>query len=121
AVAILLVITAVAAIECIHIHARTLDLGNNARWAAHTAALDASHRGSLASWFAAMLLAGGALLSVVTFGIRLHRVDDYRGRFPVGLWTAGALVWASLDAATGIHDAVGLGLMTLAGQAMNHS
>lgn len=114
AVTVLLAVTAVATIECIHIHARTVDFGS----AAHVAALDATERGSLASWFASLLLAGGAALSLVVFGIRLHRVDDYRGRYRVWLWTAAALVWASLDAATGVHDAVGLGLATAAGQAL---
>jgi hypothetical protein len=115
AAAILLAVTAVATIECIHIHARTIDLGS----AAHVAALDASQRGSLAAWFSAMLLACGVMLSLVTFGIRLHRVDDYRGRYRVWLWTAAALAWASLDAATSIHDALGLGLATAAGQTLS--
>ena len=58
------------------------------------------------------------MLALVTFGIRLHRVDDYRGRYRVWLWTAAGLAWASLDAATSIHDAVGLGLATAAGQTL---
>ena len=120
AVSILLAVTAVAAILCVHIHARTIDLGRNATegipYGAFLAALDASQRGSLAAWLASVVLAGGAAASLVTFGIRLHRVDDYRGRYRVWLWTAAALVFASLDAATGMHDAIGLGLATLAGQ-----
>ena len=80
------------------------------------AALDAAQRGSVASWFAGMLLASGAMLALATFGIRLHRVDDYRGRYRVWLWTATALAWASLDATTGIHDALGCGLALLAGK-----
>jgi MFS family permease len=113
AVVILLAVTAVATIECIHIHARTNELGR----ADLVAALDASQRGSLAAWFASLLLAGGAALALVVFGIRVHRVDDYRGRYRVWLWSAAALAWGSLDAATSLHDAVGLGLATLAGQA----
>jgi hypothetical protein len=116
AVAILLAITAVATIECVHIHACTLDLGS----AAHVVALDATQRGSVAGWFSAAALATGTLLSLVIFGIRLHRVDDYRGRYRVWLWTAAALAWASLDAATGIHDALGLGLATLAGKTLEN-
>lgn len=112
AVAILLAVTAVAAIECIHIHARTIAVANDP----HVAALDAAQRGSLAAWFAALVLAGGAALAMATFGIRVHRVDDYRGRYRIWLWTAAALAWASLDAATGLHDALGLLLATLAGR-----
>jgi hypothetical protein len=46
-------------------------------------------------------------------------VDDYRGRYRVWLWVAGALAWASLDAATGIHDAVGLGIAFIAGTSLD--
>jgi hypothetical protein len=113
AVAILLALTAVAAIECLHIHAQTLPLAG----APQLAALDASERGSVAAWFASLLLAGGACLAVIAFGIRRHRVDDYRGRYRVWLWTAAALAFASLDAASGIHDSLGLALAQLAGQA----
>ena len=112
-VAILLAVTAVAAVECTHIYARTLPLGSLSQ----LAALDASQRGSLAQWFATIALACGAALALVTFGIRVHRVDDYRGRYRVWLWTAAALAWGSLDAATGMHDSLGLALAYLAGQA----
>jgi hypothetical protein len=84
--------------------------------AAHLAALDAGQRGSLAAWYSSALLAAAAALAIVVFGIRAHRVDDYRGRYRVWLWTAAALVWLSLDAATGIHDSLGLGFTLLAGQ-----
>ncbi|MCI0359717.1 MAG: hypothetical protein L0211_14670 [Planctomycetaceae bacterium] len=120
AVAILLAVTAAATIECVHIHARTLDLESNSLWAAHVAALDATQHGSVANWLAAMLLAAAAVLSLVTFGIRMHRVDDYRGRYRVWLWTAAALAWASLDATTGVHDALGLGIATLAGKTLEN-
>jgi hypothetical protein len=114
--AILLAITAVAAIECIHIHIRTLPAA--ARASTQLAALDATARGSLDDWFSSLLLAGGAGLALLTFGIRRHRVDDYRGRYRLWLWTAAALAWASLDAGTHIHDALGLGIGHLAGQAL---
>jgi hypothetical protein len=110
-VTILLALTAVAAIECVHIYARTTDLGSPV----HFASLDAASSGSVAAWFSALALVAGAALSLVTFGIRLHRVDDYRGRYRVWLWTAAALALASLDAATGIHNALGLALARLAG------
>jgi hypothetical protein len=111
-VAILLAVTAVAAIECLHIHARTMPIGSLPQ----LAALDAGQRGSLAQWFAAIALACGAALALVTFGIRVHRVDDYRGRYRVWLWLAAALAWGSLDAASGLHDSLGLALAYLAGQ-----
>jgi hypothetical protein len=113
AVAILLALTAVAAIEFVHIYARTSNLGSPA----HFVSLDAASRGSMAAWFSSLTLMLGAALASVTFGIRLHRVDDYRGRYRVWLWTAAALALASLDAATGIHSALGLALAKLAGAA----
>ena len=110
---LLLGLTGIATIEAIHVHAVTLPLKDGA---AQLAALDASQRGSLATWYSSALLAAAAALAVVVFGIRAHRVDDYRGRYRIWLWTAAALLWLSLDAATGIHDALGLSLTLLAGK-----
>jgi hypothetical protein len=47
--------------------------------------------------------------------MRVHRVDDYRGRYRVWLWTAAALLLASADAASGLRHALGSGLELLAG------
>ena len=110
---ILLAVTGVAAIETIHIHSVTLPLQDGA---AHLAALDVRERGSLATWYSSMLLTGATVAALVVFGIRSHRVDDYRGRYRIWLWTAAALAWLSLDAATGLHDALGLAIATLAGK-----
>jgi hypothetical protein len=115
AAAILLALTGVAAIECIHIHARTLPDGAAG---ASLAALDVAHSGGLDDWFSSLLLAGGAALAMVTYGVRRHRVDDYRGRYRVWLWIAAALAWGSLDAATQIHNALGLAIGALAGQTL---
>jgi hypothetical protein len=111
-VAILLAVTLVAGIECVHIHARTMPVAG----AEHLTSLDANERGSIAAWFSSLLLASGAGLALAAFSIRRHRVDDYRGRYRVWLWTTAALAWASLDVATGIHSSLGLLLARLAGQ-----
>jgi hypothetical protein len=105
---VLLLLTAVAAIECLHIYVRTSPIGSHR----YLAAFDISARGSLGSWFAAMLFAGGVGLAITTLGIRAHRVDDYQGRYRIWLWIAAALVWASIDAATGVHQALGLLIAT---------
>jgi hypothetical protein len=110
---ILLGLTGIAAIEAIHIHAVTLPLKEGAQ---QLAALDVRERGSLAAWYSSGLLMASAVLALVTFGVRSHRVDDYRGRYRIWLWAAPALAWLSLDAATGMHDALGLGMTLLAGQ-----
>jgi hypothetical protein len=106
-------LTGIATIETIHVHAVTLPL---AEGQSQLAALCASERGSLAAWYSAGLLAMASLLALLTFSIRSHRVDDYRGRYRIWLWTAGALAWLSLDAATGLHDVLGLGIALLAGK-----
>lgn len=108
----LLALTGVAAIETIHIYARTLP---GLEGLAQLAALDATQRGSLAAWYSSALLAGAAVLATAVYAIRVHRVDDYSGKYRIWLWAAAALALASLDAATGMHEALGLAVTTLAG------
>lgn len=110
---LLLGLTGIAAIEAIHVHAVSLPLKEGT---AHLAALDVNQRGSLAAWYSSAMLAAAATVAMMVFGIRCHRVDDYRGRYRVWLWTAVALVWLSLDAATGIHQALGFAATLLAGK-----
>ena len=110
---ILLGLTGIAAIEAIHIHAVTLPLKSGAE---QLAALDARARGSLTAWFSSGLLLAAAVLALATYGVRSHRVDDYRGRYRIWLWVAAALAWLSLDAATGLHDAMGFSISLLGGQ-----
>jgi hypothetical protein len=112
AVAIMLGLTGIAAIEALHIHAATLSLKAGSE---QLAALDVSSRGSLAAWFSSLLLITATISALLVFAIRVHRVDDYRGRYRVWLWATAALAWLSLDAATGIHDALGLAI-TLVGK-----
>ncbi len=112
---LLLGLSGIAGIEAIHVHVATLKLDG----AEHLAALDTRQRGSLDDWYASAMLAAAATLSLVVFGVRSHRVDDYRGHYRVWLWTAAALVWLSLDAATGIHDALGF-FGVAVGRAANH-
>jgi hypothetical protein len=103
----------IAAIEAIHVHVAALQLPEGAD---HLAALDSRQRGSLGDWYASALLAAAATLSLVVFGIRSHRVDDYRGHYRIWFWAAAALTWLSLDAATGIHDALGLAVTLITGK-----
>src|SRR5204863_398638 len=84
--------------EALHVHVARLQLKAGA---AHLAALDVAARGSLAAWYASVLLLAATGWSFIVFAIRAHRVDDYRGRYRVWLWTTAALAWLSLDEATG--------------------
>jgi hypothetical protein len=107
-------LTGVAAVETIYIHLATMPLGSAAE---QLAALDVNQRGSVAGYYSALLLGLAAVGAAAVFGIRSHRVDDYRGRYRIWLWATSALAWCSLDSATGLHSAIGLGLSLAAGQA----
>jgi len=72
------------------------------------AALDVEARGSLAAWYASLLLAAAAAGSLLVYSLRRHRLDDYRARYRVWLWAAGALLLGSADVVTGLHAGLGL-------------
>ena len=57
-------------------------------------ALDLADRGSFAAWFSSAWLSITALISVLVFSLRRHRVDDYRGRYRIWIWAA--LAWMAL-------------------------
>jgi hypothetical protein len=119
---ILVLLTGVAAIETLYIHWQTSPApvraaGEAALGREQLAAIDLAARGNLASWYSALLLAAGACGGLVIFSIRCHRVDDYHGRYRVWLWTVAALLWASLDSVTEIHEAIGATIGLIAGSA----
>jgi hypothetical protein len=119
-VLVLTMLTCVAAIETIHICCETSPhltraLRSLAIDRAQLAPINLATRANLASWYSSLLLAAGAALSLMIFAIRCHRVDDYRGRYRLWLWACAGLLWASLDAATGIHALVGGSLAWLSG------
>lgn len=113
---ILLLITAVAAIEALYIF--TVPLAGHKPGEHPFAALDLAARGNIGSWFSSLLFAAGVVAVMGLLSIRAHRVDDYRGRYRVWWWVAAALLWASVDVATGLHDALGQGIQMLAGDNM---
>ncbi|MFV1966177.1 MAG: hypothetical protein ACC628_12200 [Pirellulaceae bacterium] len=67
------------------------------------AALDVAAPGSLMGWTSSLFLLVAAAGSVMVYALRRHRLDDYRGRYRVWLWSASACSIASIDAATGLH------------------
>ncbi len=116
---VLTMLTGVAAIETLYICWQTSPALNRAAASAPNervplASIDLAARGNLASWYGSLLMAAGAGGTLFIFSIRCHRVDDYRGRYRVWLWTAAGLLWASLDAATGIHQSIGGAMAWLA-------
>lgn len=121
---ILLLITAIAAIEALYIftappggHVAALHKSPGAEHA--FAALDLAARGNLGSWFSSLLFAGGTLTILGLLSIRAHRVDDYRGRYRVWWWVAAAFAFASVDTATGLHDSLGEAGQILAGDSIS--
>lgn len=63
---------------------------------------DLAQRGNLAAWFVSMFMAWGAILSMVVYSVRKHRVDDYRGGYRVWITTALAFVASALIMTTGL-------------------
>ncbi|MHC2067516.1 ZIP family metal transporter [Bremerella sp. T1] len=77
---------------------------NIVRWA------DLSRVDSLGTYLSAGSLFAGAMLAFLTYRIRRHRLDDYRGRYRCWLWFAGLLLFASLDCMLNFRTDVARGL-----------
>ncbi len=56
--------------------------------------------GSLMDWLVHGLCTAAAVSAGLTYLVRRHRVDDYRGRYRWWLWVAGCCLLASADATT---------------------
>lgn len=69
-------------------------------------AFDPYSAGSLARWLNASILLLGAAACVMTFAIRRHRIDDYRGGYRYWLWAAAAFVLGSIDSSCALHGVV---------------
>ncbi len=81
---------------------------------------DASRPNSLVAWFSSSLLLAAAFYAVQVYLLRRHRLDDYRGRYRVWLWTAAFLVLASAAASTSVHEALNASLHILLGPRIAH-
>jgi hypothetical protein len=68
-----------------------------------SAALDLGSRGNLASWLAAVVLFLASGFCILTYSIRRHRIDDYRGRFRIWIAAALACLILSANSIAGIH------------------
>ncbi len=79
------------------------------------APLDVMVPGSLAGWLSAVLLFVAALYSGLVFHLRRHKLDDFRGRYRVWIAAIAGLVLASLDALTGLHNALAAWLVEVSG------
>ena len=79
------------------------------------APLDLSQSSSLPGWFSTIMLTAAAVLAMLVYYVRRHRLDDYQGRYRVWLWAAGCLLLVSVDQAAGLHRAVQTLLSTATG------
>ena len=61
-----------------------------------------SGHGTLMSWFTASLFTGMAGYALLTFLLRRHKTDDYRGRYRLWLWVTGLFIVLSVDTATSV-------------------
>lgn len=81
-------------------------------WYGHPLAttLDAAHPQSLAAWFGShlWLLCLGA--TILTFQIRRHKLDDYRGEYRLWFWLVITCLLASIDSTAHVTELLGLGL-----------
>jgi hypothetical protein len=78
-------------------------------------AVDLGAPGNVADWFSGCLLLAAAGLGVLTYLIRRHRVDDYRGRYRMWYWMVPLLVIASLNQVSDLQTSLRTALLVLAG------
>jgi hypothetical protein len=68
------------------------------------AALDVLSPGSLAAWLGAVVMLLACGMCLLTYSIRRHRIDDYRGRYRVWLGAALGCVVVSANSVAGLHQ-----------------
>jgi hypothetical protein len=69
-----------------------------------SAAFDLTARGNLTEWLAAVVLFMASGFCILTYSIRRHRIDDYRGRYRVWLGAGLACLVLSANSVTGLHE-----------------
>jgi hypothetical protein len=68
-----------------------------------SAAFDLTARGNLTEWLAAVVLFMASGFCILTYSIRRHRIDDYRGRYRVWLGASLGCLVLSANSVTGLH------------------
>jgi hypothetical protein len=79
---------------------------------------DAANGGSLAGWLSSLLFGFSAAGSVLVYSIRRHKLDDYRGRYRLWLWSAAAWLVMSIDATANLHTPFSSAMVRMTGWSM---
>lgn len=74
-----------------------------------------STAGSIGSWFSNACLWIATLLCLLMYGLRRHRLDDYRGSYRRWLGAAGAFAVANFLSSTGLHHTMAEALAATSG------
>jgi hypothetical protein len=76
---------------------------------------DLGNYGSLGNWLGSLLLLAASLLAIVTYTVRRHKVDDYRGHYHVWPWAAACWFVMASDMAAGLHQGFQQVMISLTG------
>ncbi len=77
--------------------------------------LGVSGAGGFASWISAVLLLIASFTCAITYSIRRHRIDDFRGRYRVWRGATLACLMMSAISVTGLHHFIAAGMTHLTG------
>jgi len=73
-------------------------------------AVQLNQPGTLGAWFSSLTLMIAAAVCLLTFTLRRHKLDDYRGVYRIWMWAAGLCTLASIDATAGLRHLLGAAL-----------
>jgi hypothetical protein len=76
---------------------------------------DLAAPGSIAAWISAVVLFLASAACLLTYSIRRHRIDDYRGRYRIWLGASVACFVLSANSVAGLHHVVAHSLAHFAG------
>ncbi|HEY1599673.1 MAG TPA: hypothetical protein VGG64_08730 [Pirellulales bacterium] len=87
----------------------------------HLPTFDLTAEGSLNNWFTSLTLDLAAVVALVVYSLRRHRLDDYHGHYRIWLWVAACWLWLSVDEAASLHESVQTTLREFAGQSLRET
>lgn len=78
-------------------------------------ALQIDSKGSLACWFSSLVLLTAAIVSLLIYTVRKHRVNDYQGRYRIWFWAAGCWFLLAADKGASLGEAISAGVTAVTG------